>query len=56
MIDRTDEFVFVGFWKRVLAKLIDTVIVVAFFPITMPMTTWAISHRNIAPELLWSAV
>jgi len=56
MIDRTDEFVFVGFWKRVLAALIDAAIGWAFMPITMPLMTWTITHRNIVPEVLWSAV
>ena len=56
MIDRTDEFVFVGFWKRVLAALIDAAIGWAFMPITMPLMTWAITHRNIVPNVLWSSV
>ena len=57
MIDRTDDFVFVGFWKRVLATLIDAAIGWAFFiPITMPLMTWTVAHRNMAPEVLWFAV
>ena len=56
MTDRTDEFVFVGFWKRVLAALIDAVIGWAFMPITIPLMIWTITHRNIVPETLWSLV
>ncbi|MCH7920353.1 MAG: RDD family protein [Planctomycetes bacterium] len=56
MVDRTDEFVFVGFWKRVLAALIDAAIGWAFMPITMPLMTWTITHRNIVPGALWSLV
>ena len=56
MIDRTDEFVFVGFGKRVLAALIDGAIGWAFMPITMPLMTWTITQRNIVPEALWSVV
>ena len=56
MIDRSDKFVFVGFWKRVLAALIDAAIGWAFVPITMPLMTWTITHRSIVPEALWSLV
>ena len=53
MTDRTNQFVFVGFWKRVLAVLIDAAIGWAFLPITMPLTTWTITHRNSTPMALW---
>jgi uncharacterized RDD family membrane protein YckC len=56
MTDRTDEFIFVGFWKRVLAALIDAGIGWAFIPITTPLMIWTITHRNILPETLWSLV
>lgn len=45
-----------GFWKRVLATLIDAAITWAFVPITIPLTSWTIGHRNILPELIWSIV
>ena len=56
MIDRTEELVFVGFWKRVLAALIDAAIGWAFIPITIPLMVWTVSQRNIAPNCLWTSV
>jgi uncharacterized RDD family membrane protein YckC len=53
MNGRTNEFVFVGFWKRVLAALVDAAIGWGFMPITMPITIWSVEHRNILPEILW---
>lgn len=53
---KTDEFVFVGFWKRVLAALVDAVIGWGFMPITMPITIWSVKHRNILPEILWMVI
>ena len=49
-----DAFVYVGFWKRVLAVLIDVVIGWAFMPITIQMMAWSFATRNIIPHLLWS--
>jgi uncharacterized RDD family membrane protein YckC len=54
MDDRTSGFVFVGFWKRVLAALIDAAIGWAFMPITISLMRWCVEHRNILPEILWS--
>ena len=56
MTDRTDEFVFVGFWKRVLAALIDVAIGMAYMPIAMPLLFWTMTHRNIIPATLSSIV
>ncbi|MFC1557787.1 RDD family protein [candidate division KSB1 bacterium] len=56
MKDRTDELVFVGFWKRVLAFLIDFVINIDFFLITKPLMTWTMTHRNIILATLWSII
>ncbi len=49
-----DAFIYVGFWKRVLAVLIDVVIGWAFMPITIQMMAWSFATRNIIPHLLWS--
>ena len=37
MVDKTGKFVFVGFWKRVLATLIDVAIGWAFMPVALPL-------------------
>ena len=46
----------VGFWKRVLAFLIDAAIGWAFVPITMGLMSWTFTHRNTLPEVIWSMV
>ena len=56
MTDRTQGFVFVGFWTRVLAALIDAAIGWAFVPITIPMMRWTIESRNLLPHIAWSTV
>ena len=61
MMNRTDEFVFVGFWMRVLAALIDAGINLAtMFILFMPVMTWSITHRNLIPmalsEIVWIIV
>ena len=56
MIKKTDSFVFVGFWKRVLATLIDAAIGWAFMPITISLMKWSFVHRSILPQILWSVV
>jgi uncharacterized RDD family membrane protein YckC len=56
MTDRTSEFVFVGFWKRVLAALIDAAIGWGFMPIAVSVTIWSFEHGNVFPEILWSVI
>ncbi|MCP4610089.1 MAG: RDD family protein [Planctomycetes bacterium] len=56
MNDTMEEFVFAGFWKRVLAALIDAAIGLAFMPVAIPLMTWSITHRNILPEALRALV
>jgi uncharacterized RDD family membrane protein YckC len=56
MNDKTFGFVFVGFWKRVVAALIDAAIGVAFLPITVPLMKWSFGHRTIFPQVVWSVV
>lgn len=53
MTDRTNDFVFVGFWKRVLAVLIDLAIGFPLLPITRPIRLWSVQNRNILPYILW---
>lgn len=53
MNDRTSQFVFVGFWKRVLAGLVDAAIGCVFMPFTIPMLVWSLRHRTILPGVLW---
>lgn len=54
MDNRTNAYVFVGFWKRVLATLIDAVINWALLPITIPIMIWSVEHRNILLYVLLS--
>ncbi len=54
MGDRTNEFVFVGFWKRVLAVAIDGIIFFPlFFPVSRLVGTWAYEYRTVMPTILW---
>lgn len=53
MVERTRQFVFVGFWKRVVAVLIDVAIGLAFVPLSRPLLSWSIGHRNVLPEVAW---
>ena len=55
-MDISSEFEFAGFWKRVLAALIDAAIGWALLPITLPMMFWCFRHRTIVPNLLFSIV
>ena len=56
MTDKTDNFVFVGFWERVLAFLIDGVIALPLGLITALIMKWSVVHRNILPIILSSVV
>jgi uncharacterized RDD family membrane protein YckC len=56
MTDRTDEFEFVVFWRRVLAVLLDVLVGLPFVPITLLLEPWALEHRTVVPSLLWSLV
>lgn len=49
-------FKYVGFWKRVLAILIDTAIGVAFNPIIMPFMYWSLQNRNISLYISWNVI
>ena len=55
-MDITSKFEFAGFWKRVLAALIDAAIGWSLLPITLPMMFWCFRHRTIVPNLLFSVV
>lgn len=60
MTDKRVYFVYVGFWKRVLAALIDTLFGFAMFPVTMPMLYWSMEHQTALPDLgytiVWTAL
>ena len=60
-MDKTSQFVYVGFWKRALVGIIDTSINVALsFTIFLPLTYWTFEQRNIIPATLlgfvWMAI
>ena len=55
-MNKTEEFVFIGFWKRVLTKLIDAAISWIFIPITMPLMYWEIKNRSIMFTTTFSIV
>jgi uncharacterized RDD family membrane protein YckC len=51
-----DEFVFVGFWRRVAAMILDGIICI---PLIIPgvfTQKWAFFHRNILPEIIFPIV
>jgi uncharacterized RDD family membrane protein YckC len=54
MDDRTGVFVYVGFWKRVLAALIDAAIGWVVFPVTLPTMQLSLERRTVLPMLIWS--
>ena len=54
MLEGTRNFVFVGFWMRVVATLVDAAIGLPFLPLTQRLMFWSIGQRNILPELSWS--
>lgn len=53
MNDRTDTFIFVGFWKRVLARLLDAGILLPLIPVhILLIMPWEAAHRTIMPGIL----
>jgi uncharacterized RDD family membrane protein YckC len=52
----SNNFEYVGFWKRALAALIDAIIGFALMPITIPLMKFSFAHRTIIPELAYSIV
>ncbi|MCX5632297.1 MAG: RDD family protein [Phycisphaerae bacterium] len=50
------NFEYVGFWKRVLAALIDAIIGFALMPVTIPLMKFCFERKTIIPELLYSVV
>jgi len=50
----SNNFEYIGFWKRVLAALIDAIIGLALMPITIPMMQFCFAHKTIIPELVFS--
>ena len=51
MGNQTNRFEYVGFWKRVQAALIDTLLSLCLFPIHLQLTLWGLENRTIVPEL-----
>jgi uncharacterized RDD family membrane protein YckC len=55
-INTERNFEYVGFWKRVLAALVDGFIGLALMPVTIPLTKYCFEHKTILPQLLYSIV
>ena len=51
-----DNFEYIGFWKRVLAALIDAIIGFALWPITIPLMRFNFAHKTIIPGVASSIV
>jgi uncharacterized RDD family membrane protein YckC len=51
-----DDFNYIGFWKRVLATLIDCLIIVPIWPLTLLFQKYGFIHKNILPHVLMSLV
>jgi uncharacterized RDD family membrane protein YckC len=51
-----ERFVFVGFWRRLLAYLIDLSPGWAFVPLTRGIMVWSFQQRTILPYAAWSTV
>jgi hypothetical protein len=49
-------FKYVGFWKRVLAILVDSAISFLFMPIIMPLMRWSLENRNVSLHISWSVI
>ena len=52
----SDNFVYIGFWKRALATLIDALIGFALMPISIPLMKLCFAHRIIIPQLAYGIV
>ena len=50
----SNNFEYIGFWKRVLAALIDAFIGLALLPITIPLMHFGFTHKTIVPETAYS--
>jgi uncharacterized RDD family membrane protein YckC len=50
------NFEYVGFWKRVLAALVDAAIGFALMPVTIPLMNFCFERKTIIPELIYSIV
>ena len=52
----SNNFEYIGFWKRALAALIDAIIGFALLPITIPLMKFCFAHKTIIPEVAYSIV
>lgn len=48
------DFEYVGFGKRVIATLVDSIIGFAFLPVTVPLSTYSFNHRTVIPQIAYS--
>jgi uncharacterized RDD family membrane protein YckC len=51
-----EGFVYVGFWKRVLAAIIDFLVCIPFFPLTFFLSKYAYANRTVVFDVLYSVV
>jgi uncharacterized RDD family membrane protein YckC len=56
IMGKTENFKFIGFWKRVLATLVDAAIGWLFMPITITMMYWEIKNRSVLFSTIFSIV
>lgn len=50
------QFEYVGFWKRVLALLVDAVVGFAMLPVDIRMSLFCYEHRTLVPAVLVTAL
>lgn len=50
------QFEYAGFWRRVLARLVDAALVLALLPVTIPITMFAYERRTLVLQALPSAI
>lgn len=50
-MDRSGQFVYVGFWTRVQAAFLDALIGLAFLPLHFWMGPWGATHRTVVLDV-----
>lgn len=59
-MSETERFVYVGFWKRVGAALVDALIGFALMPVSLPLIYFSFSTKNLLPliafNLVWTLI
>lgn len=51
-----EDLRYVGFWKRVLIKILDGLFGLVLFPLSRWMTIYSFDHKNIAPIIISSFI